>query len=411
MFLLDSTIDGRDYQYKDCITGVIASTPLPDKYESNYTCIENQGTSSHCISHIFTSGLEIKQMLVTNTHDVPKLSRLFLQSECKAIDNYPNSEGTTMRAALKVLQKLGVCEEALYPWIYNSSVKKNIFPEKTIAIYENAEKYRIANYAKLNNDIALIKRAIYNESCVFLSNRNFGNYMSSYKGHILPPSGPYYGNHATLLIGWDDTHTCTYRGKTYTGFFIRLNSYGDKYYANGKEYVPYDAFTNWAVNGKSWFVEAWTAISTESLKKPAYHRLLQKQAVISPTYTEIILTLGSKTALVNNMKKALDAAPMIKNNITFIPIRFFINNISSASCSWVANKKQVHVTDLNTKKRFIFTLDSTLVKDASGECIYTLASPPFVSSGRTFLPIRAYSELLGAKVDYVAKTKQIIIKI
>lgn len=409
MFLLETPLDTRDYLYEECITGSAQTKELPVSYKSAYTRVENQGYSGHCVSYAFTSGMEIKQMMVTGSNQVAELSRLFLQSECKLVDGYPRQEGTTMRAALKVLQKLGVCEEHYYPWIYNEEIKKNIFPKKTAALYDNAKRYRIANYARVSRDIEAIKRAIYNESCVFLSNRCFGQYQTSYKGHTYPPSGSYYGNHATVLIGWDDEHECSYKGRTYKGFLIRLNSYGTDYFANGEEYIPYEAINSWQLRGDAWFVEAWTAISQQALNDPDYHKLRSQSPAINPKYDEMKLTIGSKIIWVNGLQKLMDVAPRLINGTTFVPIRFFVDHFKDTTCSWNQLQKEVSVTHVHTGKKFVFKIGSCHVKDRNGQIIYTLLEAPFIENNRTMLPVRAYSELLGAKVEYRGETKEIII--
>lgn len=406
MFLIPSNSDSRDFLYRE-IQAATTTSPLPTRYRSLYTRWEDQGSSNYCVAHAFTAGMEIKQMMVAGTPSVPELSRLFLHSECKKIDGYPQAESTTLRAALKVLQKVGVCQEALYPWHYNEAIRQNSFPPKSEALYVNATHYQIANYWAIGPDVMALKHAIYQGGCVFVANRCFGDYTANERGYTPPPSGPYYGNHATLMIGWDDETTWTYRNKTYTGFFIHLNSYGNRY-DQGLQYVPYEAINTWAVAGRQWFVEAWTAVSKSPLKSPHYHQKQVPRPLV-PSHLKILLTLGSSRAIVNGAVFFLDAVPQLRNKTTFVPIRFFTEHMPNTQCDFEAAKKQIHVTDYRRGQRYTFTLGSPLVMDSHQTCIYTLIAPPFIQAGRAFIPLRACSELLGAQVDYLATTKQILI--
>ncbi len=58
--------------------------------------------------------------------------------------------------------------------------------------------------------------------------------------------------------------------------------------------------------------------------------------------TTIKLTIGSRTALVNNRSMALDVAPQIINSRTLVPVRFFSESFGS-EVSWDGNTQTVYI--------------------------------------------------------------------
>ena len=55
---------------------------------------------------------------------------------------------------------------------------------------------------------------------------------------------------------------------------------------------------------------------------------------------EIVLKIGDEKALVNNEEVELDAAPIIKDNRTFVPLRFIAENLG-CNVEWNEDKREV----------------------------------------------------------------------
>lgn len=68
-----------------------------------------------------------------------------------------------------------------------------------------------------------------------------------------------------------------------------------------------------------------------------------KKVTITQGSTTIVLTLGSKTATVNGVAKALNLAPQIKNNTTMVPIRFVSENLN-CNVFWDKDSQTVSIT-------------------------------------------------------------------
>ena len=118
--------------------------------------------------------------------------------------------------------------------------------------------------------------------------------------------------------------------------------------------------------------------------------------------TEVKMTLNSLTAYVNGEAKTLDAAPVIKNDRTMLPVRFVAENLGAEGL-WDAATQTVTVKSITT------TIEITIGKSfakVNGQAI-VLDSPAYIdpANNRTYLPVRAVAENLGAEVSWDDATK------
>ncbi|MBR5539092.1 MAG: copper amine oxidase N-terminal domain-containing protein [Clostridia bacterium] len=116
--------------------------------------------------------------------------------------------------------------------------------------------------------------------------------------------------------------------------------------------------------------------------------------------TEIKMTIDSLTATVNGEAKTLDAAPIIRNSRTMLPVRFVAENLG-ATVSWDDATKTVTVKSADTTIEIV--IGATTAK-VNGKEI-ALDSPAFIENSRTYLPVRVVAENLGATVGWDDATK------
>ncbi len=69
----------------------------------------------------------------------------------------------------------------------------------------------------------------------------------------------------------------------------------------------------------------------------------ESKAVIKGINTEIIVTIGMDTAVINGVNSTLDSPAFIENNRTYIPLRF-VSEAFGAKVQWNENKKQITIT-------------------------------------------------------------------
>lgn len=124
---------------------------------------------------------------------------------------------------------------------------------------------------------------------------------------------------------------------------------------------------------------------------------------------KISLTIGNTTATLNGENVECDAAPIIRNGRTMLPIRFIAEALG-ADVSWTEQTKTVSVKKFDFSiSLFVGGFSAEVTKNGRVEKV-ELDSPSFIENGRTYLPVRFVSENLGAKVDWNGDTQTVTIE-
>jgi len=112
--------------------------------------------------------------------------------------------------------------------------------------------------------------------------------------------------------------------------------------------------------------------------------------------TRVTLTIGKNVGHVNHAASVLDAAPVIKNSRTMLPVRF-VAEAFGAKVGWDGATSTVTLTGTDGRVVSIRIGASSLTID--GKAV-SLDSPAYIdpASNRTYLPVRAVAEALGATV-------------
>ena len=112
--------------------------------------------------------------------------------------------------------------------------------------------------------------------------------------------------------------------------------------------------------------------------------------------TRVTLTIGNNIGHVNNTAKILDASPVIKNSRTMLPVRF-VAEAFGAAVDWDGATSTATLTGKDGSVVSIRIGASSAV--VNGKEI-PLDSPAYIdpASSRTYLPVRAVAEALGAEV-------------
>lgn len=115
--------------------------------------------------------------------------------------------------------------------------------------------------------------------------------------------------------------------------------------------------------------------------------------------TVIQLTIGEKNGIVNGRVKVLDAAPIIRNSRTMLPVRFVAENLGG-TVGWDGAMSTVTVKGEGID---IAIKIGAATAEINGKTV-TLDSPAFIESSRTYLPVRVVAEAMGAEVAWDGAT-------
>lgn len=121
--------------------------------------------------------------------------------------------------------------------------------------------------------------------------------------------------------------------------------------------------------------------------------------------TTIELIIGSRELLRNGERISMDVVPVIKNDRTYMPIRFVAESLG-AEVAWSDERQQVEITSEDS--RILLTIgEKTAYVNGKAE---ELEAAPFLEDDRSFTPVRFIAENLGAVVDWTEGEQKIIIK-
>lgn len=112
----------------------------------------------------------------------------------------------------------------------------------------------------------------------------------------------------------------------------------------------------------------------------------------------IVLQINNHNVLINNKTLSNDVAPVIVDNRTMVPIRV-ITEALGGRADW--NEATQTVT---------LTIDGNVLPMTIGQTLAGFDAAPVIINDRTYVPIRYVAEKMGAKVEWIANTQQIIIE-
>lgn len=140
------------------------------------------------------------------------------------------------------------------------------------------------------------------------------------------------------------------------------------------------------------------------MKKIALFIILALVALMLPVTSgaseDIVLYLGSNTALVSGKEKAIDTdksvIPVFKDATVYIPVRFIAESFGFT----VNYSEETEQIDLeSTDKKVVFRVGENEIS-VDGTSYNLNGKVSFVYQNRSYLPLRVFSEAIGKKVCY-----------
>lgn len=128
-------------------------------------------------------------------------------------------------------------------------------------------------------------------------------------------------------------------------------------------------------------------------------------------FTQLIYANGI-TVNVNSNKINLTSEPIMIKNRVMIPLRE-ISGIFSSNVSWIAESKSINVTTKDSRVVRMRIDDPKIdIYSTTNEPITITADvPPTIINGITMIPARAFSEIIGAKIEWYSETSVVNITI
>jgi C1A family cysteine protease len=230
--------DERDYLMRAYLP--VVKLPKKIDWTPKMSPVRDQGEEGTCVGFAVAVGMKEYQEFL-DYGKLVLLSPRFVYSECKKIDGMPGLEGTTIRVAMQVLKKLGVCQEKFWPYQAHQKDK----PKK--GAIGDAKKFRIMTYARILN-LNELRMSLATKGPVVLGVQVFKGMLKTKTGLVpMPKRGERsIGGHAICAVGYDDE-------KELVKF---KNSWSEKWGDRGYGYLPY-------VYVECYMMDAWSSVDIE----------------------------------------------------------------------------------------------------------------------------------------------------
>ena len=117
------------------------------------------------------------------------------------------------------------------------------------------------------------------------------------------------------------------------------------------------------------------------------------------TKTVVKMTIGETVAYIGEEAKELDAAPIIRESRTMLPVRF-VAEAFGATVEWDGATSTAIIKADETEIKITIGADTAVVNGATVK----LDAPAFIENSRTYMPVRFVAENLGATVAWDGET-------
>ncbi|MCK5614944.1 C1 family peptidase [Candidatus Pacearchaeota archaeon] len=258
--------DPRDYRVMSAVRDTQMRAAISDQtidYTDQMSPVKDQGRLGSCVGF---AAVAMKEWQEQQEHqkEVKKgkrykrkeahydLSEQWLYYKCKEIDEWPGEEGTSIRCAMKILNRVGVpCEKA---WPYNESyVGEPKSWSKLVSLWAlGGAYYRIETPEELIQSLKENGPTVGGIGC-FLE-----IFYTTGDGIVKYPENPFacYGGHAICFVGWDPSRR----------LFKFKNSWGPWWGQKGYGYISYNYVRDFLWDG--WVIKD-VSVTKEMIKEKA----------------------------------------------------------------------------------------------------------------------------------------------
>ncbi len=121
------------------------------------------------------------------------------------------------------------------------------------------------------------------------------------------------------------------------------------------------------------------------------------EVIDSPTDISVVFKAGSQVYNYNGLSKVMDVAPYVKDNRTFVPIRYLVSSLGVDDQDILFDNDKVTIN--KGSQSIVLTIGSHQMITNGTTVIMDIA--PEYQNGRVMLPARAIAEALQAQVNFI----------
>lgn len=285
--MIPSPPDERDYPLSKAVA--YAAAPISDICVRFIPTPVNQGATSTCAAVTLAGIIEAAEYKQRGIETPVSIKYLY--------GNRPEGtylgEGMVPRELLQTATRFGTPRRELLPGLSDFPASKAAI---TPALDGEGIPNRIRGYVRLSSLQDIYDYLRLYDLPVFLGVMVYESFMAPGPDGMIPaPAGALLGGHAMRCAGIRD------------GRVIVQNSWGEDWGDGGFAFIDLSQHRGW---------EAWGVIPESSdtlIKRPQ----------------EMLMTIGSKTVLMDGKAITLDVAPFIKDSRTFVPLRFLVEALGA----------------------------------------------------------------------------------
>jgi len=126
----------------------------------------------------------------------------------------------------------------------------------------------------------------------------------------------------------------------------------------------------------------------------------------------IKLRISDTKATINNRDISIDVAPEIKENRTFVPLRFIAESLG-AKVDYIPDykgSKTIVISGASNKQEDYIILFVGSKNVLHNQVTEKMENAPYIKDGRTLIPLRGVCEKLGADIEWDGNKREITIK-
>lgn len=235
--------DIRDLKYK-----ISAPVPLPDSIDLSpkFPPVYDQGQLGSCTANAIAGAYEYGLIKQGKTDFMP--SRLFIYFNERSYEGtIKYDSGASIRDGIKSLNKIGVCNETIWPYdinMFSTQPSNECFVEALkdiISLYESID----------NTNLYMIQQCLAKEIPMpfgFSVYESFESEETAATGIVSMPDGSerLLGGHGVVIVGYNNS---------VKRFKVR-NSWGKNWGQDGYFEIPYEYLTNPQLASDFWAIDA-----------------------------------------------------------------------------------------------------------------------------------------------------------